>query len=364
MSALNGSLTRRSMLAGGFAALGASAIGSLGPAAISVLDHRTGSGDWSQTFQAAIDAANPTNGRHGGGLVYVPAGDYPVRGGIRVHTGVSVVGDGWGSQVRLTSGSNQPIFTIDETTGADGRPAFATVVASLRLNGNGKKQSGDAPAIRIATGSATTPIFRDHRHTISDLFVQYCRGDGLVVDGTRASRIDNVYVTKCTGAGVRVVDASDGLLTRIVSAGNGTGFVIAGASNNLLACRASRNTDDGFRVTSSRAAITNGYSLDNGRDGYRIEGHDANLTGCVADSNRQAGLRLVTGSRAAITGLSSFSRVRTDSGSSPFVQSHGVLFESTRANAVTGVVRQNRVNIGGSNRDGLTQVVAIDEVAG
>lgn len=362
-------LGRRRFLGGGMKA-GAAAVGSVAllgaatgtaSAAVvatrSVVDYHNGGSDWTAAFQAAIDAANPTNGRHGGGVVAVPAGSYTVAGNIRVHTGVQIVGEGWGSQVRLANGANAALFTIDETTGPDGKPAFATGLRGLRLNGNRNKQTQQVAMVRVATGSGTTPIFNDHRHTIGDLFMQYGAGHGIEIVGTRATRVDNVLVTKCVGAGVLTVDASDGLFSRIVSAGNGSGFTIDGASNNLLACRASRNTADGFLITSSRSAITNGYSLDNGRDGYRVQGFDTNLTGCVADSNREAGLRIDGVKRAVVTGLSSYSRVGSDNGSSPFVQRVGVVFNNTGQNMVTGLVRQNTVNVQGDNGGGLTQLV-------
>lgn len=323
----------------------------------SVVDFHTSGSDWTSAIQDAIDDANPTNNRHGGGIVYIPAGKYSVRGNIKVHTGVTVQGDGWGSFIQLASGANAPIFNVDETTGADGRPAFATSILSLRLNGNRNKQSQAVPIIRIATGSGTTPIFNDHRHTIADLFLQYGSGHGIEIVGTRATRVDNVYVTKCASSGISVTDSSDGLFTRVVSAGNNVGFSLAGASNNLLACRASRNTSDGFAMSSSRMAITNGYSLDNGRDGYRVEGSEANLTGCIADSNRDAGLRIAGAKRASVNGLSSYSRVSQNTNTAPFYQRWGVLFENTDHNFVSGLVRQNQTDLQGTNTGGVTQLV-------
>ncbi len=325
----------------------------------SVVDFHNGGSDWTAAFQAAIDDANATNDRHGGGLVHVPAGRYVVAGNIRVHTGVTVQGEGWGSFIRLASQANAPIFSVDETTGADGKPAFATMICGLRLNGNGSQQAGSPPLIKIATGSATTPIFNDHRHTLADLYMQYGAGDGVAIEGTRATRVDNLYVTKCAGSGLSAIDASDGLFTRVVSAGNGVGFSLAGASNNLLACRASRNSADGFVITSSRSAVTNGYSLDNGRDGYRIQGNETNMTGCVADSNREAGVRISSARRVVVGGLSSFSRVPSDNGSSPFHQQWGVRFENTGDNFISGVVRQNQTGVDGSNSNGITQLVVV-----
>jgi parallel beta-helix repeat protein len=100
--------------------------------------------DASPALQIAIEVME----RHGGGQVYIPAGTWGITAAHSMRDGVWVIGEGYGSHLRLIDGASftNNIIKFETITGAG--------VQNIRLDGN-RANTGGGTRYGIYFGSAT-----------------------------------------------------------------------------------------------------------------------------------------------------------------------------------------------------------------
>ena len=188
----------------------------------------TGDGTTDDTVavQAAISAANNA----GGGVVYVPAGNYRLTATINVYSRISIRGDG--DQVSVLS------QTGTTATGLRGIDVMFLDVRDIQLKGPG-------------TGSASGPGIYLSRSGNAN-----CEGITL----------ENVFVWQFGDSGVAISLPIASTFTRVVAQQNGAfGISLYGGGTSC--------------------ALAGCYANGNGQIGYNLGLAYSQLTGCAADSN-------------------------------------------------------------------------------
>ena len=133
----------------------------------------------------------------------------------------------------------------------------------------------------------------------------------------------------------------DSIISNCTVAGSGSdGFQIVGANNRLTGCKAFFNTGTGITVTGSRGQLSACQVQDNNGDGFKIENaQDVSLSACGADSNLFVGVRIRNCAGVTFSSASSISRAGR------FVQRFGVRIQDSSNSRITGVSRNNAVNL-------------------
>jgi hypothetical protein len=126
--------------------------------------------DDTTAIQAAINSVDKNQG-HVGGEVYFPRGTYIVSSPIILGNYVSLVGDGWTSQIELANNANVNMFQNPANAGIGW-----FVIRDLNLYGN-DINNASGTAIKITkNGFQTSDIY------FEKLLINHFKGDGLYIE--------------------------------------------------------------------------------------------------------------------------------------------------------------------------------------
>jgi len=247
-------------------------------------------------FQAAIDAAasNRPNGQgFGGGIVFVPAGQYVV-GQLRMKSRVTVEGVGRHSRLTLKASTNTDMFVLDSLTVGE------TALRFLTLDGNKANQTGSSSGIRYVGSTDASAQFgantlgqHDPNHRFLDLYITGFLTDGFYISGRGENHLTNIYCWLNDGRGFNV-NCPDSRYTACVAGDNGLDGIQVNSSNNqFIGCKTwySGRLDytgaNGFSINADRTELAGCEAQDNYGSGFAITSNLNTLAGCTADSNNR-----------------------------------------------------------------------------
>lgn len=154
----------------------------------------------SANARDAIQTAIKVMERYGGGMVYIPAGIWNVNNSLNMRSGVWIIGEGYGSVIRVTNGASftDNIIKFETITGAG--------IARVRVDGN-RANSGGGTRYGIYFGSATKCAVRDcHAHGfIGDAIHLYdsdnatCIGNYAYDNGFHGIELEQLRDSVCIG---------------------------------------------------------------------------------------------------------------------------------------------------------------------
>lgn len=214
----------------------------------------------SRVINAALGNAS-LNGR--GGKVSLGSGLFSLDSSIVIsQSNLTLEGEGFGTQLRLSSGVNRPVINI---TGTNVRYVR---VRSMFIDGQ-RDTNPSSFGVWISTPYSTG----DTHHVLEDLDIWY-------------AGLDNVHVTGDT----RVI-----WMNRIHTYfGNRNGYRIGGSDHQFSNLIAEGNVQDGFYVTASNTHWTNVKAFGNGAGattyaGFTVYGINNRFTNCEAQENYNYG---------------------------------------------------------------------------
>lgn len=207
-------LTRRSLLVGAAATVGATSVafcrpatrpgrvGGYGQASTAALNVRNlgARGDGVHDDRPAIQAAIDTMAQHGGGTVFVPQGTYVVSRApnsavaISLKSGVTLQGQGAGSVLKLQDGVGGHTLNIAEQSNC--------AIRDMVIDGNRERQPSVGHTVR--TGGVDGLL-------LSNLIIRnaYHYGIGLEAGSNRNVRIDQVTIQNTGGDGIDIKNKDD-----------------------------------------------------------------------------------------------------------------------------------------------------------
>jgi hypothetical protein len=207
-------------------------------------------------IQRAIDAA-----RTSGKLVYFPSGTYIISQQINLYSGITLIGDGRSSIIKLINGYPQNIDMI--ATGGTGATTWAVgatediTIKLLTIDGNKENISTQA-TWNIDTAPWTTCL---HLLDVTNLVLE----DLLI----RGSTIEGVYLYHVHYGSLNRVEASENGFWRKDASG-----IHFDTSDHLMAtdCVTNRNGFHGIILSAATDnVIANHSAADNGYDGTRLQ---------------------------------------------------------------------------------------------
>lgn len=244
--------------------------------------------DDTVAIQAAIDQAAAA----GGGLVFVPAGNF-LTGTLRLKSKAGLVGTGIGSKLKAKSGQTTPVVALDDVN------VEKTRLEAVLLDGT-LTSGADAHGLSLDNTGGSGFSFYDSMHIVRDVFVNSPAGRGVYVsNGVREAHLDNVVVNNAGREGF-FVQATDSSFLRCISGASGRwGFYADGANNRYMSCKAFGSGDDalfdfdGWYLREQRSSLTACDAQDNARHGFLVfaDCELTSLAACVADSNNSSGFR-------------------------------------------------------------------------
>ena len=140
-----------------------------------------GSGTTDVEIQAACDAVNVA----GGGVVYVPSGNWIISTTIGIYSNTHLTGDGYGSGATLlylANGSNTHV-TAKGTPTIDGGDTDV-IISNLRIDGNRANQTTSTSDGIYALGS---------RWTVENCLIKSTAGEGIVLQDCVDSVVRNCF---------------------------------------------------------------------------------------------------------------------------------------------------------------------------
>lgn len=334
----------------------------------------TGEGDDLGALQDAVDAAAAEGtGRLRGGVVHVGPGIFPIGASLRLRTGVTLLGSGPGTVIRLSPSAGEPALVIEDN--ADGTPVANAAIRSLTLDGSvgGGGQSSERHGIAVRSdnsGSLTPYTGSDSFPLVADVIVAYFGGHGVALgvdpaDGqanVRGARCVNVIAFECAKAardGDRAgffVGCTDGAFVACEAAGSGgPGYLVTRANNRFDGCKGYFNRGE-FVIQGERNQLANCQAQDGLGDGFVLDGGtgevaNLSLVGCQADSNAGVGFLLDGVTSSVVSGLTAFVRGDLES------EGPGVAMARTTRCLVSGTVSGYPTPSTGRNVGGITQLV-------
>lgn len=352
----------------------------------------TGATDAGPAIQQAIKAASDA----GGGVVYIPSGDYlinysanvdglGVAGGLQLYRNVWLMGEGNGS--RLIPGGTWStvagIVGIGDAATARGANAIYNIRVSdlFFKSAVGPLTSAGAKTNTVAvlfnTNNGGTVLEPDAAHRIHDLLI-WDMYIGIMIIGVddQGMMVQRIRGRRFTSCGVQIgkSDGSGGgpdnyfAFLDFSSAGAGTNaavFEIYAANCHFVSCKgwyAKRRTafaagaaykdGAGWFIKGTRNTFISCEAQDNGGHGFLLAYGKNNFSGCIADSNSYydtvtspaavnecSGFYVSSGASATnINSFTSFSR-----SVSHLDQKYGVYIEASARNLnITGQAFDNR----------------------
>jgi len=218
----------------------------------------TGSTDSTLAIQNALLSFGTLGGWTGGGVVYLPAGGYTTSRPLIIPCGVRLIGDGWTSQINLTTGSNCDMIqwsTYNSSSQAAilGVPAssianaFYAGVENLALHGDAFHTTiaGYNNGITITMNPANStapgdPEF-DPLPVIQDVWIKACTGDGIKHTGRSGALFERVY--SVSNNGNAFTPSYDTTMVGCLAAFCGAGFYLNHGSNIGTGCKSYNHND-------------------------------------------------------------------------------------------------------------------------
>jgi hypothetical protein len=293
-----------------------------------------GVADDTQSIKKAISYAS---GR-GGGVVLFPKGTYR-SSALTLPSFVSLQGLGW---PRLKLVDYAP-SSVDDVVAVTGDRQSMGGVHGMIIDGNQGKQDHPVNGINIA-GTGQGALYSDHYGDVTDCFVTFCSGDGLVVSApTRSLCVRRVTAINNTGNGFNL-SGSDNFYSDLISAANGgDGLLVSSANCVFTACK------------SFWCKI--GFHAING-DHFPIMG--LQLVGCQMQENAAHGYYLARCFAATLSGCVSDSDGRTMTGSSGFYlddcESCHVTGTVCNNPALAGVIKYSMAVTGKNSKDNVVDL--------
>jgi parallel beta-helix repeat protein len=301
---------------------GAGGVGLLGvePAAASssglyVVVDASGAGDYTDLNQAV--AETPANS-----TIFVRAGLYMVSGGLAPARGVRIVGEGYGSHVRLKDSANRNVFDVRNDN---------VTVEHLRVDGNGQNQiPGYVDCVRFGemTGGR-----------VLHCYVEGASGYNIVAyPGTSSMLFWGNRSVDALEEGIELYGASHSLIAANVVANahvNGINIWDNGDSSNCVFANTVYGSGHHGIIVSQSAyniAITANTCHSNGFSGITVgaPGQAVNISGNVASDNGGYGIEMYDASDCAI--VANVVRGNALDG----IYLHGVSGCSVRGNVASG----------------------------
>lgn len=373
---------------------------------------RTGATDAAPAIQQAIDDANTA----GGGVVYIPDGDYlinynsnvaglGVAGGLQLYRNIWLKGEGVGSRL-IPSGTwltEAGVVGIGDVATSRGANTIYNVrISDLFIKrGVGPLTSAasipNTVAVLFNTDNGASVLEPDAAHRVHDLLI-WDMDSGIKILGTddQAMIVQRIRGRRFRSIGVQVgrSDGSGGgpdnyfAFLDFSSAGgtaNSAVFEIYAANCHFVSCKAwyaKRRTafasgatykdGAGWYIRGTRNTFTSCEAQDNGGHGFLLSYGKNTLVGCIADSNSYydtvtapatvnqcSGFYISSGaSMTNVDSALSFSR-----SASHIDQKHGVYIESGVRNIrVTGQMFDNRATTTSTDpNDGIVWSAARDD---
>lgn len=270
-------------------------------------------------INAAI-AALPASG----GKVMLSEGLFTIAATITLSDRVTLQGQGRSTKIFLANGSDTDMIDIDAVASEH------YAVRDLLLDGNKANQaSGHGISLSQNDAGADPWTHSNAWPLIDNVFIAYCKDDGLRVYGTSqynppAYHLKVVITYKCDGNGFNIGSA-DMTLTDCITLNCGLGGYVVGVlgsagNTHMIDCKASGSgqitaaSGIGFKIASTRGVYVGCSAQDCKDAGFEIGNTDSQLFGCKADSNglttgRQPGFEVLAGgSRTLFSGCSALDR--------------------------------------------------------
>lgn len=253
-------------------------------------------GDGVTDDTAAINSALSAANSAGGGIVYMPWGEYLVSGTLSIPPNVFLIGQ---TAVTLNLWTSVPSTLSRIVAAASWAPASTTGIVSIQSKTpGGWSTNTQSCGVRnlVIDGSANSsanlngiyllgPVYDVH---IEDTFV-YKAGHNGVHAGSQSEtgvsatfpyhlRVTRTTVANSVNTGFNIVNFTDSTFSNCLSFGNGAnGWAIQNCSNTeLTCCRSEWNTGStagrGFDITGSSGSVV--------------------LNGCMTDQNLSEGIRI------------------------------------------------------------------------
>jgi hypothetical protein len=306
--------------------------------------------DDTAAIQASVNAAYLTSTNAGAGSgdstpattngtigVYLPPGAYVITN-ISLPSRTVLEGHDWRDTVLVEkSGGDSPMITV-----ADAVNTERVAIKNLYLNGNKTNQTGSWDGIRLDnTGCAY-----DRNHTIENVFVSNCSGNGISLLGSwGADRIINTISYRNTGYGIYSV-VYDSMFNNIEAGVNGLdGIRVTGADSYITSAKSWYNgalspsaAGAGLYVNAARVILSNIDCQDNYGDGFNLSGDTLTGSSLLADGNGKnlnhsgsyngAGFLLSSLTDSNIQGNST----NVNEGAGTITQQYGINFGSGNSN--------------------------------
>ena len=286
-------------------------------------------GDQFSEIQEALDNAEEA----GGGVVSLQSGTFQISNTLSIGENVTLMGEGAATRLRAIGSF---IWMVQFPASS-----FLAALKDIRLFG-----SGSAGGVNIVTAGTGTFSGNDAYVLIENVSIHDVGLNGVRVGtrnagfGTREVRLHNVIVLRAQSIGILFFGV-DSIISNCTVAGSGwDGFQIVGGNNRLTGCKAFFNTGSGITVTGSRGQLSACQVQDNDGDGFKIDdAQDVSLSACGADSNQFVGVRIRDCAGVTFSSASSISRAGR------FVQRFGVRIQNSSNSRITGVSRNNEINL-------------------
>lgn len=260
-----------------------------------------GSFDCTTAFASAITALE----LNGGGTLQLSAGVYIVST-IRLVAQVSIRGTGWGSVIKLKSGSNTHVIQPKDDT------LSSFLLENFAIDGNSAgNTAGSGIYLKKNTATRASYLYhttnnQDMNATIRDVLVYSCADHGIFADtpvsstfNVRGLHLDNVWLEHNAKSGLYGKDLFDFTLTNCITMGNGSaGYsLLNGASGRIANCKAYTNlqnpstTELGeFHMANCRTISMVSCEAQEGmKNGFYLNAATViHMVGCIADGNGQA----------------------------------------------------------------------------
>lgn len=273
-----------------------------------------GSTDDTAAIQAAIDYASSTAQSTGaGGSVFLPGGYYITSATLVLKKHVWLIGEGQRSTtIKLATNANCDVIKSFDTGGASGNADYVGII-NLCVDGNKDNQNGAGPYHGIVFNTTPTSTaaagdsFFDMHHTVQNVTVYKCKGNGIDCTGRSAIQLYNMHLQANRDYGLD--STFDMTIIGCEAEQSGlSGFFLNNGSIKMVGCKSYLNgvtsptTDAGFKIGSTGASELVGCEAQqNYGPGFMLTGTDSTiLSGCSADENCFTGLSVLDTVRVGV----------------------------------------------------------------
>lgn len=219
----------------------------------------TTTGDSTTQIQNALLSFGTLGGWAGvSGTVYLPSGDYSISKPLIIPSGVRLLGDGWGTNIDLITGSNCDIIQFSTYQSAAQAAilgvsvasianAFYAIVENIQLHGDAfhTTVAGYHHGINITTNplnsaAPSDPEF-DPLPLVRNVWIKGCTGDGINHQGRSGALFERVY--SVSNNGCAFAPSYDTTMVDCLAAFCNSGFYLNHSSDVGTGCKSYNNND-------------------------------------------------------------------------------------------------------------------------